>query len=317
MLDGHPARLADLIRAGRPRELLPPVAALAGADRAITGTLAGAVRTPVTVLRAAHRLARGRYAEALDDVAVQLTARRGPERRSARPGAPLTAGAHSAADLAWVVPGPAARFLSDDALSAVALRLRVAARQPAPAEHPGARRAKLALHHHAGSYRILVQATEQRGQRLHAPFFDNRVVRAARLLPADVRLQPGARHALLRAVLAGAGRPDLPADWGRAPRPDRAAAARAGLRQAADALADLFRAPLLAEAGLIDLPTVRRALGTAADPYGDLPRTALDGLADLIATELWLRRYAARRAGTCWEGMPMPERRALAGERSS
>lgn len=43
------------------------------------------------------------------------------------------------------------------------------------------------------------------------------MIRAARLLPADLRLQPGARHALLRAVLAGAGRSDLPADWGRAP----------------------------------------------------------------------------------------------------
>ncbi|MFE0464773.1 asparagine synthase-related protein [Kitasatospora sp. NPDC058965] len=312
VLDGHPARLADLIRSGRPRELLPPVAALAGVDRAITGTLSGAVRTPVTVLRAARRLARGRYAEALDDAAVRLTARRGPGRPSARPGAPLTAGAHSAADLAWVVPGPAARFLSDDALSAVALRLRLAARNPEPAPNPGAHRAKLALHHHAGGYRVLVQAAEQRGQRLHAPFFDNRVVRAARLLPDDVRLQPGARHALLRSVLAGAGRADLPADWGRAPRPDRAAAARHGLRQAADGLADLFHAPLLAEAGLIDLPVVRRALGTAADAYGDLPPGALDGLADLIAVELWLRRYQARRTGTCWEGLPAPQRRAVA-----
>ncbi|MGW3622450.1 hypothetical protein [Streptomyces sp. NPDC000880] len=35
-------------------------------------------------------------------------------------------------------------------------------------------------------------------QRLHTPFFDNRVIRAASLLPADVRLQPGAQHALLR-----------------------------------------------------------------------------------------------------------------------
>lgn len=320
VLDGHPARLADLIRDGRARELLPPVAALAGADRALAGTLTGTVRTPVTVLRAAGRLARSRYAEALDDVAVQLTARRGFGVRSgspagARTGVRFTAGAYSAADLAWCVPGPAARWLSDDALSAVALRLRLAARGPAPADHPGARRARLALHHHAGAYRTLVQAAEQHGQRLHAPFLDNRVVRAARLLPVDVRLQPGARHALLRAVLVGAGRADLPADWGRAPRPDRAAAARTGLRLAADPLAELFHRPLLAEAGLIDLPAVRQALGRAADPAAELPPGTLDGLADLVSTELWLRRLQARRHGSCWTGLPLPERRAVAAAR--
>ncbi|MCC9309057.1 asparagine synthase [Kitasatospora sp. RB6PN24] len=311
VLDGHPARLADLLRDGRPRELLPPVAALAGADRALTGTLSGALRTPVTVLRAARRLARARWAEALDDAAVQLTTRRG----TTGPGVRQTMGAHSAADLAWLVPGPAARWLSDDALAAVALRLRLAARGPEPLLAPGAHRAKLALHHHAANYRTLVQVAERHGQRVHAPFFDNRVVRAARLLPADLRLQPGARHALLRTVLAGAGRVDLPPDWGRAPRPDRAAAARLGLRRAGDALADLFRAPLLAEAGLIDLPAVRRALGAAADPYGEVPPGALDGLADLVAVELWLRRFEARRGGACWTGLPVPQRRALAGVR--
>jgi hypothetical protein len=315
VLDGHPARLADLIREGRQRELLPPVAALAGVDRALAGTLTGTVRTPVTVLRAARRLARGGYAEALDDAAVQLTARRDSVRPSARPGVRFTAGAYSVADLAWCVPGPAARFLSDDALSAVALRLRLAARGPAPELHPGVRRARLALHHHAGAFRTLVHAAEQYGQRVHAPFFDNRVIRAARLLPADLRLQPGARHALLRAVLAGAGRSDLPADWGRAPRPDRAEAARAGLRAAADQLAELFHEPLLAEAGLIDLPVVRRALRTAADPYADLPPGALDGLADLVAVELWLRRFESRRHGSCWTGLPLPQRQAVAAAR--
>jgi hypothetical protein len=308
VLDGHPARLADLIRSGRSRELLAPLAALAGADRAVGGVLTGAVRTPVTVLRAAHRLARARYADALDDLAVQLTV-----RHFGRPaGAEGTAGASSAADLAWTVPGPAARWLSDEALATVSQRLRVAARGPAPAEPPGARRARLALHRHAAAYRTLVQAAEQHGQRLHAPFLDNQVVRAARLLPDDTRLHPGARHALLRSVLTGAGRTDLPADWGRGPRPDRADAARHGLRLASDGLAELFREPLLAEAGLIDLPAVRRTLSAAAEPATDLPPGTLAGLADLVATELWLRRVAARRHGSCWTGLPPVERRALA-----
>ncbi|MQS12928.1 asparagine synthase [Streptomyces kaniharaensis] len=301
VLDGHPARLADLLRAGRPRELLPPVAALAGADRAAAGVLTGALRTPLTVVRAAHRLSRIRYAEALDDAAAKLTARH-------ISGGAGTAGHRSAGDLAWCVPGPAARWLSDDALSAVALRLRLAARRPAPEEHPGARRARHALYRHARSFRTLVHAAEQPGQRLHAPFLDNQVVRAARLLPDDIRLQPGARHALLRAVLTGAGRTDLPPDWGRGPRPDRTAPARAGLRLAADGLAELFDAPLLAEAGLIDLSAVRAGL---TDPAGLSP-TALAGLADLVSTELWLRRVRARRHGACWTGLPHPVRPALA-----
>ncbi|AUG79036.1 hypothetical protein CFP65_4282 [Kitasatospora sp. MMS16-BH015] len=293
LLDGHPARLADLIRAGRSRELLAPMAALAAQE--------GGLRTPVAVLRAARRLARTRYAEALDDAAVLLTIRQAPSTATAL---------RSRIALAWCPPGPAARWLSDDALASVALRLRLAAREAAPTEPPGARRARQALHRHAAEYRVLVQAAEQYGQRLHAPFLDNRVVRAAALLPDETRLQPGARPALLRAVLAGAGRIDLPPDWGRAPRPDRTAQARAGLRHSADALAELFRAPLLAEAGLIDLPAVRTALATAAASDTPLAPDTLPGLADLIATELWLRRTAARH-GTCWTGLPAPRRPAL------
>ncbi|MFE6049838.1 asparagine synthase-related protein [Kitasatospora sp. NPDC056446] len=304
VLDGHPARLADLIRAGRPRELLPPVAALAGADRAVAGVLVGALRTPLTVLRAAHRLSRVRYADALDEAAARLTARHVPDGGG-------TAGHRSAADLAWCVPGPAARWLSDEALSSVALRLRLAARRPAPDEHPGAHRARHALYRQARSFRTLVHAAEQPGQRLHAPFLDNQVVRAARLLPDDVRLQPGARPALLHAVLTGAGRTDLPPDWGRGPRPDRTAPARAGLRLAADGLAELFDAPLLAEAGLIDLPAVRAGLARSADSGTPLSPSALAGLADLVATELWLRRVRARRHGACWTGLPRPQPPAL------
>ena len=308
VLDGHPARLADLIRAGRPRELLPPVAALAGVDRAAAGVLAGAVRTPVTVLRAAHRLSRVRYADALDDAAVRLTTRRTPAQAA-------TAGAGTADGLAWCLPGPAARWLSDEALSAVALRLRLAARGPAPTEPPGARRARYALYRHAAAYRTLLQAAEQPGQRLHAPFLDNQVVRAARLLPDEVRLQPGARHTLLHAVLTGAGRTDLPADWGRAARPDRTGPARTGLRLAADGIAELFDRPLLAEAGLIDLAAVRRSLGLAAGHGGTLPAGTLAGLAELVSTELWLRRVRARRHGSCWTGLPLAERAALAAAR--
>ncbi|WP_033219319.1 asparagine synthase-related protein [Kitasatospora phosalacinea] len=304
VLDGHPARLADLVRSGRSLDLLAPIAALAGADRATAGALAGTLHTPVTVLRAARRLARARYADALDDLALELTLRQ--EQPAQR-----TMGRALAADLAWHRPGPAAHLLADEPLAALAQHLRTAARDGAPTEPPGARRARLALHRHAAHYRTLVHATEQHGQRLHAPFLDNQVVRAARLLPDDLRLQPGARHALLAAVLAGAGRTDLPADWGRATGPDPHDPARRGLREAAPALTELLDRPLLGEAGLIDTPAARKTLAAATDPAQSVPPGTLAALADLIAVELWLRRLAARRPGSSWTGLPAPRRTAL------
>ncbi|GLW54515.1 asparagine synthase-related protein [Kitasatospora phosalacinea] len=304
VLDGHPARLADLVRSGRSLDLLAPIAALAGADRAAAGALTGTLHTPVTVLRAARRLARARYADALDDLALQLTLRQEPV--SGR-----TMGRTLAAELAWHRPGPAAHLLADEPLAALAQHLRTAARDGAPTEPPGARRARLALHRHAAHYRTLVHATEQHGQRLHAPFLDNQVVRAARLLPDDLRLQPGARHALLAAVLAGAGRTDLPADWGRAPGPDPHDPARRGLRAAAPALTELLDRPLLGEAGLLDVPAARKTLAAATDPAQTAPPGTLAALAELLAVELWLRRLAARRPGSSWTGLPAPRRTAL------
>ncbi|MFC8720480.1 asparagine synthase-related protein [Kitasatospora sp. NPDC057198] len=304
VLDGHPARLADLVRSGRSLDLLTPLAALAGADRATAGALTGTLRTPVTVLRAARRLARARYADALDDLALQLTLRQEPAQKR-------TVGHALAADLAWHRPGPAAHLLADEPLAALAQHLRTAARDGAPTEPPGARRARLALHRHAAHYRTLVQATEQHGQRLHAPFLDNQVVRAARLLPDDLRLQPGARHALLAAVLAGAGRTDLPADWGRAPGPDPYDPVRRGLRAAAPALTELLDRPLLAEAGLLDAPAARKTLAAATDPAQSAPPGTLAALADLVSVELWLRRLAARRPGSSWTGLPAPRRTAI------
>jgi Asparagine synthase len=305
VLDGHPARLADLLFERRRLPLMRPVAALARADSSghpVQGTLG----TPVAVLRAARRLARTPYADGLEDAAVALMARRAPR--------PDSAGGASVDALAWCAPGPAVSWLTDDALSAVAVRLRLAARRSAPDERPGARRARLALHRHAAEFRVLTQVVEEaHGQRLHAPFLDNQVVRACRLVPDSARIQPGARHEILRTVLTGAGVADIPADWGHGAPPDPYAAVesvRSGLRRAAGALDRLFAAPLLADLGLLEPDVFRaalhRACGGAAVP--------LDGLADIVSTELWLRRLRARR-GSCWTGMPLRERLPLAAAR--
>ncbi|MFD5328162.1 asparagine synthase-related protein [Streptomyces sp. NPDC127092] len=298
VLDAHPARLADLLMDRRRRSLVRPVTALAKA----TGPSAGALLVPLQVYRAARRLARTPYRTGLEAAAVRvLEANRAP----AGAYGPLEA---SLAALAWSRPGPAARWLTGEALAEVSVRLNRAATLPTSVQRPGEARARAALARAAADHRVLEQAAEIRSQRLHAPFLDNQVVRACRDLPESLRVQPDARANVLRTVLAGSGIHDLPAGWG-APHPAvPAAATRAGLRTALPELMALFDAPLLADAGLIEARVVRRALRAAAD--GD--RVPLDGLADLVSTELWLRRLLARR-GSCWTGTAAPRHRAVPG----
>lgn len=296
VLDAHPARLADLLMERRRRDLRRPMMALARAD----GLSGQSALVPFTVYRAARRLARTSYQQGVEEAAAQLM-----ERRFEGPDTPLSA---SLAALAWCRPGPAARWLTGEALAEVSVRLADAAVRPTTVGRPGERRARAALARHAADHRVFEQAVEVRSQRLHAPFLDNQVVRACRALPEALRVQPGSRASVLRAVLAGAGIRDLPPGWGANSTATTAVAVRTGLRTAVEDLVDLFDAPLLADAGLIEARVVRKALRAAAGGEA-LP---VDGLTDLVATEVWLRRLLARR-GSCWTGTPVPEQRAVAG----
>ncbi|GAA2459374.1 asparagine synthase-related protein [Streptomyces macrosporus] len=309
VLDAHPARLADLLLDRRRRHLLRPVTALARAE----GAPGRAVLVPLTVYRAARRLARTPYRDGLLEAARRLRERdvasdwAGGSGPGGEPGV-LDA---SLAALAWCRPGPAARWLTGEVLAEVSIRLEQAALRPVPGEtgtRPGERRARAALARLAADHRILEQAAEVRSQRLHAPFLDNQVVRACRALPEALRVQPGARASVLRAVLAGAGIHDLPPGWGTPSQATQVAAVRTGLRSRIGDLVDLFDAPLLADAGLVEARVVRKALRAAAEGE-PLP---LEGLAELVSTEVWLRRLLARR-GSCWTGTAAPRQRAVAG----
>lgn len=300
VLDAHPARLADLLIDRRRRDLLRPATALAKAQ----GPSAGSLFVPLTVYRAARRLARTPYRTGLEEAAAQLP---GAHRERDAPAADGPLGASLAA-LTWSRPGPAARWLTGEALAEVSVRLTSAAIRPTSVQRPGEARARAALARHAADHRIFEQAAEIRSQRLHAPFFDNQVVRACRALPESLRVQPGARADVLRAVLAGAGIHDLPPGWGATTHATSAAATRTGMRAAVGDLIALFDAPLLADAGLIEARVVRKALRKAAEGE-PIP---LDGIADLVSTELWLRRLLSRR-GTCWTGTAAPRQRAVAG----
>lgn len=321
VLDAHPARLADLLMDRRRRHLVRPVAALtrAGGSAAAGPAVLVPFTVPITVYRAARRLARTPYQQGVEDAAARLlryAAGGSSSSSSSSSDGPIGA---SLAAMAWVRPGPAARWLTGEALAEVSVRLQEAARRPWPIERPGERRARAALARHAADFRVLEQAAAVPSQRLHAPYLDNAVVRAARALPGALRVRPGARADILREVLAGAGVRELPAGWGAAAPPSAAAAAaRAGVRSAIDPLVELFEAPLLADAGLVDARVVRDALraasGSGAGPAGpaSAPVAALDGLGELVAVELWLRRLLARR-GSCWTGTEAPGRRAVAG----
>lgn len=307
VLDAHPARLADLLMDRRRRHLVRPVAALTRAGGSAAGGPAVLVplTVPITVYRAARRLARTPYQQGVEDAAARLLsyASGGAVERPAD--GPLTA---SLAAMAWVRPGPAARWLTGEALAEVSVRLQDAARRPWPVERPGERRAHAVLARHAADFRVLEQAAAVPSQRLHAPYLDNAVVRAARALPGALRVRPGARAEILGDVLGSAGVRSLPAGWGAASHStaSAAAASRVGLRAALDPLVELFEAPLLADAGLVDARVIRKALHAAATTPAPL-----EGLADLVAVELWLRRLLARR-GSCWTGPDSPERRAVA-----
>ncbi|MFI0895564.1 asparagine synthase-related protein [Streptomyces sp. NPDC020983] len=310
VLDAHPARLADLLMDRRRRHLVRPVAALTRAGGATAGGPAVLLpfTVPITVYRAARRLARTPYQQGVTDAAALLL--RYAAGNGAADGGPADGpiGASLAA-MAWVRPGPAARWLTGEALAEVSVRLQDAARRPWPIERPGERRARAVLARHAADFRVLEQAAAVPSQRLHAPFLDNAVVRAARALPGALRVRPGARAEILRDVLGSAGVRALPAGWGAASHSSAsaAAAARAGMRAAVDPLVDLFQAPLLADAGLVDARVIRGALRAAA-----MSGAPLEGLGDIVAVELWLRRLLARR-GSCWTGTDSPARRAVAG----
>ncbi|MFG2515139.1 asparagine synthase-related protein [Streptomyces sp. NPDC048584] len=298
VLDAHPARLADLLMDRKRRHLVRPVAALAKAD--------GSVMVPARVYGAARRLARTPYRAGLESLAERLLQRRLDDDG---PGGAADA---SLAALTWGRPGPAARWLTGEALAEVSVRLQASTRRSevGPGQRPGDFRARAALARYAADLRVLEQAAEIRSQRLHTPFLDNQVVRACRALPEALRVQPGARASILRSVLEGAGVRELPPGWGAqgASGGGSAGAARTGLRVAADSLVALFDTPLLAEAGLVEARVVRKALRGAAQGE-PLP---LDGLADLVALELWLRRLLARR-GTCWTGTPARTRAVPGG----
>lgn len=123
VLDAHPARLADLLMDRRRRHLVRPVAALAKAD--------GSALIPLTVYRAARKLARTPYRMGIETAAARLRDR---DFLLTTEGSTLDA---SLAALTWSRPGPAARWLTGEALAEVSVRLQESALRPTSVQRPG------------------------------------------------------------------------------------------------------------------------------------------------------------------------------------
>lgn len=129
VLDAHPARMADLLMDRRRRHLLRPVAALARSASA-SGASGESLLVPLTVYSAARRLARTTYRAGMEAAAARL--REGGV--TARSSGPVDA---SLAALTWSRPGPAAGWLTGEALAEVSIRLTVAAGRPPLSLRPG------------------------------------------------------------------------------------------------------------------------------------------------------------------------------------
>lgn len=122
VLDAHPARMADLLMDRRRRHLLRPVAALARSASA-SGASGESLLVPLTVYSAARRLARTTYRAGMEAAAARLREGGVPERTTGPVDASLAA-------LTWSRPGPAAGWLTGEALAEVSIRLTVAAGRP-------------------------------------------------------------------------------------------------------------------------------------------------------------------------------------------
>ncbi len=125
VLDAHPARLADLLMDRKRRHLVRPVAALAKAD--------GSVMVPARVYAAARRLARTPYRTGLESLAQRLL------HRKLDDDGPGGAADASLAALTWGRPGPAARWLTGEALAEVSVRLQASTwrSEVGPGQRPG------------------------------------------------------------------------------------------------------------------------------------------------------------------------------------
>lgn len=277
----------QLVGTGRDLLLTAPVTALS--DLATGGRRLALWRAAVTearrrhltthdVYRAALRLARTSYGEALTDLAAHIAA----------------PGAHAAGTIPWLAPTGVAAWLTPRARRSTSAVVRgLAERTHGLATGTSARRIWDEVHTAGPRFTGTATQGASAGCRLAAPFLDNEVIRAALAVPVHEHLSSHRRRPLLSAAMGG-DVPEVPP--GRPARGAERGAGRAGLTRNLAWVTDLLAGSELVAADLLDARAIAHDLHRAIG--GDLTR--LRALEMLIGTELWLAQHRRVPAESLW-----------------
>ena len=184
------------------------------------------------------------------------------------------------ANLAYCRLSAAAAWSTAAAAERVAERLRALA--PAVPDLDADALALRAVQRHGGLTRQARRLASTCSIDLHAPFFDDPVVAACTRVPVIERTTMARAKPLLGKALAGLVPTEV---LERRSKGDYSASEYAGLAAAGPRLLQLMTDPRLADLGLIEpgrvTPALEAAVAGAASPMA--------GLAEVIATEIWLR----------------------------
>lgn len=264
VLTGPLIYLADLALAGHFRALVRETAALARLRH----------RPKTSVLRSALRCAASTYHLDLYLCAQRLS-------RHARGDRPPQRQMALEASLVWARLSAAASWATASVAHDLSERLRELIDGDLPEIDTDAM-ALRAIRWHGSVTRQAQRLAASWGVNLQAPFFDDPVVAACTSVPVSERTSAYAAKPLLGRAMSGL----VPAEvLARRSKGDYTASEYAGLRAAAPHLFKLLRDPLLADLGLIEPSAVARTLQDAVDGQ----TAPLGALADVLATEIWLR----------------------------
>ncbi|CAO5188982.1 asparagine synthase (glutamine-hydrolysing) [Frankia sp. AiPs1] len=255
---------------------------------------------------ASLRMMRSRdYQDCLRDMARTLGAAQAARARgAARHGGSGGPGAHATPQgpwprrsaqryltaLDWTLPPIVPGWLTDAALDLVTEAFTTAADRALPLAESRAAHADLfTLRAGASAFRLFDQIAGPVGPPLSAPFYDERVVRAALAVRPEQRSTPWEYKPLLKEAM----RPVVPAEClHRRTKADASAEEDLGLRANREVLVKLCDESPLAELGLIDPDLLRQACR-----QGIAPDHRAEALQPTIAADAWLRAVTGTGTG--------------------
>lgn len=273
VLTGPLTYLADLVRAGRVRDLIREASTWARLRN----------RPAHTLLRAALRLARSDYANAIHRAARQVRGGGVPAQRGVED------------HLTWCAISRASAWATARARRELASRLDQAAETVGGLGwcSTGDGSALRDIQAGGASARTFNDLARIEGVTVHVPFLDNQVIAACTAVSVADRTTTRTPKPLLAAALGGLV-PDFVLR--RRTKGDYTAASYAGLQQAAPVLRDMLTDPILADLGLIEPGPARAALDDAIGGRA----FPLAALGDVLAAEQWLRLLTNRPQPAFW-----------------